>query len=100
MQQDPNTIYVSHIWCFLHSPGHWSLFYFWVEFHFLPSTLHLHPHNVCLVNIFDLFIPVIILKTYIFKSSVLFGTYNLWDWDKSLRVLQLLTHLSDLMTNE
>ena len=33
-----------------------------------------------------------------FKSSVLFGTHFLLD--KSLRVLQLSTHLSDLTTNE
>ena len=34
------------------------------------------------------------LKTFRFKSSVLFGTHNLLD--KSLRVLQLPTHLSNL----
>ena len=32
-----------------------------------------------------------------FKSSVLFGTHNLLD--KSLRVLQLPTHLSNLTAN-
>ena len=32
-----------------------------------------------------------------FKSSVLFGTHTLLD--KSLRVLQLLTHLSNLTAN-
>ena len=33
-----------------------------------------------------------------FKSSVLFGTHILLD--KSLRVLQLQTHLSNLITSE
>ena len=41
-----------------------------------------------------IFILVIMLKTFRFKSSVLFGTHNLLD--KSLRVLQLPTHLSNL----
>ena len=35
------------------------------------------------------------LKTLRFKSSVLFGTHALLD--KSFRVLQLPTHLSDLL---
>ena len=37
------------------------------------------------------------LNTLRFKSSVLFGTHNLSD--KSLRVLQLPTHLSNLTAN-
>ena len=37
------------------------------------------------------------LNMLIFKSSVLFGTHTLLD--KSLRVLQLPAHLSDLTTN-
>ena len=37
------------------------------------------------------------LSTLRFKSSVLFGTYNLLD--KSLRVPQLPTHLSNLTAN-
>ena len=41
--------------------------------------------------------PVIILKTYIFKSSAFFGTHTLLD--KSLRVLQLPTHLCNLFVN-
>ena len=40
----------------------------------------------------DLFIPVIMLITIRFKPSVLLGTHTL------LRVLQLVTHLSKLMT--
>ena len=43
------------------------------------------------------FFPVIILKTCIFKSSVLFGAYTLLD--KSLRVLESPTHLSNLTAN-
>ena len=76
---------------FLHSHQHLSLFYF------LPSNLHLHLHDICLVSVFDSFIPVIMLNTLRFKSSVLFGTHTLLD--KSLRALQLPTHLSNLTAN-
>ena len=64
---------------------------------FFPSNLHLPLHDTCFVNIFDLFIPVIMLKTLRFKSSVLFGIHTLLD--KSFRVLQLPTHLSNLTAN-
>ena len=47
---------------------------------------------------FDFFFAVIILKTFIFKSSVLFETHALLD--KSLRVLQLPTHLYNLTASE
>ena len=50
-----------------------------------------------LLKIFDSVFPVIILKTCIFKSSDLFGTHTLLD--KSLRVLQLPTHISNLTEN-
>ena len=56
-----------------------------------PSNLHLHSHDICFVNVFDSFIHVIILNRLRFKSSVLFGTQTLLD--KSLRVLQIPTHL-------
>ena len=36
-----------------------------------------HLHDTCFVNVLDSFIPVIILKTYKFKSSVSFGTHTL-----------------------
>ena len=48
-------------------------------------------------NIFNSFIPVIVLKTLIFRSSILFGTHILSD--RSLRVLQLPMHLSKLTAN-
>ena len=48
-------------------------------------------------NDFDSFIPVITLKKFRFKSSVLFGTHSLLD--KSLRVLQVQTHPSNLTVN-
>ena len=70
------------------------LFHHCYELHFLPSNLHLHLHDTCFVNVFDLFIPVIMFNTLRFKSSLLFGTYTLLD--KSLSVLQLPTHLSNL----
>ena len=47
---------------------------------------------ICLVNIFDIFVPVIILNTFRFKYSVLFGTHILLD--RSLRVLQIPVHLT------
>ena len=49
------------------------------------------------VNVFDSFISLIMLNTLRFKSSVLFGTHTLLD--KSLRVLQLPTHLFNLTAN-
>ena len=61
---------------------------------FLPSNSHLHLHDICLVNVSDSFIPATMLKALRFRSSVLFGTNTLLD--KSLRVLQLSTHLSKL----
>ena len=82
---------------FLNSHQHLLLFPFSFELHFLPSNLHLHSHDACFVNIFDSFILVAILKTDIFKSSVLFGTNTLLD--PSLRVLQLPTHLTNLAAN-
>ena len=50
-----------------------------------------------LLILFDSFIPVNILKTLKFKSSVLFGTHI--PLDRSLKVLQLPVHLSKLITN-
>ena len=50
-----------------------------------------------LLNVFDSFILVIMLKTLRFKSSVLFGTHALLD--KSLTVLELPAHLSNLTEN-
>ena len=87
----------SYTRCFLHSHGHLLLFHHWSELHFLPSNLHLHLHDICFVNIFYSFIPVIMLSTLRFKFSVLFGGHTLLD--KLLRVLQLITHLSNLTTN-
>ena len=49
------------------------------------------------VKIFNSFFPVIMLNTIRFKSSVLFGVHTLLD--KSLRVLQLQTNLSNLTAN-
>ena len=46
-------------------------------------------HDICFVNVLDLFIPVII-----FKLSVLLGTYTLLG--RPLRVLQLAAHPSKL----
>ena len=49
------------------------------------------------VNVFDSFIPVIMLKTLRFKSFVLFGIHTLLC--KSFRALQLQTVLSNLTKN-
>ena len=52
----------------------------------------LHSHNI-----YDSFIPVIVLSTLRYKFFVLFGTHTLLD--KSFRVLELATHLSNLSAN-
>ena len=82
---------------FLHSSQHLLLFHHQFKLHFLPSNLRLHLHDICFVNVFGSFIPVIVLNTLRSKSSVLFGTHNLLD--KSLSVLQHTTHLSNLTAN-
>ena len=56
-----------------------------------------HSHDICFVNVFDKFTPVILLKTPRCKSSVLFGTRTLLVI--SLRVLQLPTHRTKLTPN-
>ena len=62
----------------------------------MRTSLHIHSHDLCFINVFDLFIPVIMMKTHRFKS-VLFETQTILD--RSLRVLQLPTHLSKLTAN-
>ena len=54
-------------------------------------------HDLSIAKGFDPFFSVIILKTSIFKSFVLFGTHALLD--KSLRLLQVPTDLSNLTAN-
>ena len=66
-------------------------FHFSVELNWISSNLHLQSHKICFATIFDLFIPVIILKIYKFTSSVLLWTHML---DRSSRVLQLLSKLT------
>ena len=63
--------------CFLYLHWHLLLFHFWIELHFLSLHFHLYSYDTCLVNVFDSFIPVIMLHTLKFKSSVLFGTHTL-----------------------
>ena len=63
---------------------------------FFNIKLNSHLHDICSVNVFDSFIPVIIFKTCMFKS-VSFGTPTLLD--KSSRVLPLPAHLSRLTRN-
>ena len=87
----------SHVWCFLHSHWHLSLFNYWFELHFVPTTLHLHWHDMWFFNVLDSFISVSLLNTLRFQSSVLFGTHIFLD--KSFRVLQLPTHLSNATAN-
>ena len=62
----------SHIWCFLHSHWHLSLFHYLFDLQFVSSNLHLHSYEVCILNVFATFIPVIRLKTLRFKLFVLF----------------------------
>ena len=82
---------------FLLSDWHLLLFYHWFDLHFVPSNLHLHLHEICSVNVFDLFIPVIMLNPHRFKFYVLCGRNALID--KSLRVLQLPTQRSNSIPN-
>ena len=56
-----------------------------------------HDIYVFFLNIFDSFILVFMLNTFIFKSFVLLATHTLLD--RSLRVLQLPVHLPKLTTN-
>ena len=53
----------------------------------VASAFLVIPLLVWIVNVFDSFIPVALLSTLRFKSSVLFGTHNLLD--KLLIILQL-----------
>ena len=53
------------------------LFHHWFELDFVLSNLYLPSHDICLVNVSNSFIPVIMLSTLRFKSSVLFGTHTL-----------------------
>ena len=64
---------------FLHSHWHLLLFQSWFQLNVLPSNLHLHLHDIFFADIFNSFIPVIILKALKFKSSVLFGTHIILD---------------------
>ena len=48
---------------FLHSQRHLGLLHFWFALHFLPSSLHLQPHEACFTNYLVSLIPVIILYT-------------------------------------
>ena len=48
------------------------------------SNLHLHLHDICFVEIFDSFSPVIMFNTLRFKSSVLFGTHILFGTSRTL----------------
>ena len=51
--------------CFLsHSHWHLLLFHFCFEFNFLPSNSHLHLYEVCFIDVYDSFIPFIILIDY------------------------------------
>ena len=73
----PNTISL-HARCSFglsHIHRHSSLFHFWFKLHFLLSNLQSHLHNICFVNVFGSFIPVMIWKTCKFKSSVSFETH-------------------------
>ena len=83
--------------CWRISNQHLSLFQHWFELHCLPPTLLSHSHDICFVNVFDLYISVIIFNTLRFKSYVSFGTHTLLG--KSLRVIELPTHVSNLAAN-
>ena len=75
----------SNIWCLWQSHWHLSFFHHWFDLNFFLSSLHLYLHEICFANVFDSFIPVMMLKTLRFKISVLFEIHSLLD--KSVRVL-------------
>ena len=75
---------------------HYSSFDLNYTFHF-KFDLRLHLQDNCFANVFDSFIPVIMLNIFRFTSSVFFGTHALLD--KSLKVLQFPTHISKLTTS-
>ena len=53
--------------------------------------------DICFDNSFNSLVPVIILKAFSFKFLALFGAHILLD--RSVRVLQLPVHLSQLTAN-
>ena len=62
--------------------------------HFFPSNLYLHSDDIYFVNAVHSFVYVIMLNTLISKSYILLGAHTVLD--KSLKVLQLSRHLSNL----
>ena len=54
-------------------------------------------YDVCYVNVFDSFNPVIMFRTLRSKSSFLFGTHSLLD--KPLRLLKIRLLSSNLTAN-
>ena len=82
---------------FLHSHRHLSLFHRWSELRFSSSNLYLNLY-ICFANAVNSFVCVTMLNTFRFKSSALFGIHTLLD--KSVRVLQLPTRLSNSTVNE
>ena len=71
-----------------------------LHFFYLNYTLYykIYIYMIYILLIFFIhFFPVIMLNACIFKSFVSFGTHTLLD--KSLRELQLPTHLSNLTAN-
>ena len=75
---------------------HYSLFDFKYTLNY-TIKFNLHLHDIYFVNVCDLYIPVIMVNTLRFKSSVLYGTNTLLD--KPLTILKLPTHLSKLPEN-
>ena len=95
----PSIIFFAHMFCRNFTPTPTVIIislFIWLDF--LPSNFHFHLHDTFLVNIFDSFIHVIILKTFTFKSFVLFGKHI--QLDRSLRVLQLPVCLPKLTASE
>ena len=71
---------------------HINIYHYSFELYFLPSNLHLDLHDICFAKIFvSLFLQSYQQNPYL-NLHFFFGTRTLLD--KSLRVLQLPTHLS------
>ena len=58
------------------------------ELHFPSSNLHLYLHDICFVDAFNLFIPVIMFNMLIIKSSVFFKAQTLLDKSLCYLVIQ------------
>ena len=87
----------THIHTHTNTQCHLPLHYIYVELYLLPSNSQLHSHEICFLSVFDSFIPLIMLNSFSFTFSILFGTHILPNGSSIL--LQFPSHLFILMMN-